>query len=103
MGAAETATRLERNGARVEVRPDLALYALEGVVHGLRVALEGLAYRLVGMTVEIERQHRALELRQHARQAGHEALQLLRGDHLVHGVVRRGPGQELIEGGVAVA
>src|SRR3954451_13377343 len=94
---------LKQNVARLQVRADLALHALERVVHRLRVAREPLGDRLVRVPVEIERQHRALELRQHARQACHEAVQLLARDHLVHGVVRGRPRQDLVERRLRVA
>ena len=51
---------LERYLARLEVRADLALHALERVVHGLRVAPELGGDGLVRVAVEVERQHRAL-------------------------------------------
>src|SRR3954462_12589871 len=55
------------------------------------------------MPVEVERQHRALELRQHAREARHEAVQLLTRDHLVHRIVGHRAGQHLVERRLAVA
>src|SRR4051812_19251032 len=69
--------RLERDGPRGEVRPDLALDALQGIVHRLAVAAEPLPDGGVGVAVEIERQHARLELGEHGRQAGHERAQLL--------------------------
>ncbi len=39
------------------MNPDLALDALEGVVDGLGVAVEPLTDLLVGIPVEVERQH----------------------------------------------
>src|ERR671929_78430 len=68
-----------------------------------RYARDTLGDRLVGVTVEVERQHRALELREHARQTRDEAVQLLARDHLVDRVVRRRAGQHLVEGRLRVA
>ena len=48
-----------------------ALSTVYGVAH------QPLADRLVRVAVEVERQNRALELRQHAREARHQAVQLL--------------------------
>src|SRR3954454_24753885 len=77
---------------------DLALDALEGVVDRLGVAVELLADHLVGVTVEVERQHAALELGENAGQAGDQALQLLAGDLLVGGIANGRAGQNLLEG-----
>src|SRR5215211_597558 len=77
---------------------DLALDALEGVVDGLRVALQALADPLVGVAVEVERQDVALELREDARQARDEAPKLLGGDHPLGRVLAHRPGQHLLEG-----
>src|SRR3954451_16739735 len=57
-----SAPALKQHVARLQVRAALALHALKGVVHGLRVAGEPLRDRLVRVPVEVERQHRALEL-----------------------------------------
>src|SRR5215210_358788 len=98
-----TSPALEEHFARAQVRADLALHALERVVHGLRVALEPLRDRLIAVPVEVEGQHRALQLRKHARQAGDQAVELLGGDHLVDRVVRGRAGKQLVELGIAVA
>ena len=55
-------TALERHLARLEVGADLALDALQGVVDRLRVALEPLGGRLVGVAVEVEGEDAALEV-----------------------------------------
>src|SRR5215218_6925910 len=68
---------LEQHFARAQMRADLALYALQSVIHGLRVALEALRDRLVAVPVEVEREDRALELGQDARQARDQAVKLL--------------------------
>jgi hypothetical protein len=47
---------------RIQVRPNLALDPLQGVVHGLCVAAKPLADLLVGVAVEVQREHAALEL-----------------------------------------
>ena len=53
---------LVQNGARIQVRADLALDALQRVVDRLAVAAEPLADVRVGVTVEVERQHARLEV-----------------------------------------
>src|SRR5262245_25205871 len=100
------AKTLRLNLARFEMGRDLALDPLEGVVDGLRVALEALGGRLVGVAVEVEGEDAALEIGEdtgRSREAGDEALELFRGDHLVDRVGDRGPGQDLVEGRVGVA
>src|SRR5271165_7455987 len=57
------------DGPRLQVRSDLPLDALQGVVDRLGVARQPLAHLLVGVAVEVQREHAALELRQGARQA----------------------------------
>ena len=57
---------LERDLAGGEVGADLALDALQGVVDRLRVALEPLRRRLVGVPVEVEGEDAALEVRENA-------------------------------------
>src|SRR5215212_11120750 len=94
---------LEEHFARAEVRADLALHALERVVDRLRVALEPVGDRLVAVPVQVERQHRALQLGQDAREARHQAVQLLGGDHLVDRIVRRRTREQLVERRIAVA
>ena len=84
----------------------LALDPLQGVVNGLRVALQALGDHLVGVAVEVEREHPALEVREHAGdagEAGDEALQLFGRDHLVDRVVDARPGQDLVQGRFRVA
>src|SRR4051794_30084481 len=88
---------LSGDPARFEVSADLALHALERVVDRLRVAVEARRDRLVRIAVQVERQHRALELREHAGQACHQRMQLLAGDHLVHRVVRGRARQDLVQ------
>src|SRR4051812_9379902 len=97
------APALKQHVARLKVRADLALHALQRVVDRLRVAREPLGDRLVRVPVEVERQHRALELGKDARQTRHQAVQLLARDHLVHGVVRDRPGEDLVERRLRVA
>src|SRR3954454_13826385 len=63
------------NRARIEVRRDLALHALESVVDGLRVAIKAAGDLLVGAAVHIHRQDRALELRNRSREAADHAVQ----------------------------
>src|SRR4051794_33010561 len=53
---------LRGDAARFEVSSDLALDALQRVVDRLSVAIEPAGDRLVRVAVEVERQHRALEL-----------------------------------------
>ena len=53
---------LVQNGARIQVRPDLALDALQRVVHRLAVAAQPLADVRVGVAVEVEREHARLEV-----------------------------------------
>src|SRR3954468_9022833 len=89
--------RLKQHVPRLKVRPDLALDPLQRVVDGLRVAREPLGDRLVGVAVEVERQDGALELRQDARQARDEAVQLPARDPLVHRVVRHRARKHLVE------
>src|SRR4051812_3073886 len=79
------------------MRPDLALHALERVVDGLAVAVELLADRRVGVSVEVQREHAGLELGQHGGQAGHQRPQLLGGDDLVDRVVDRRARQDLVQ------
>src|SRR3954451_12437339 len=80
------------HGTRGEVRADLALDPLQGVVDGLGVAAEAHRDLLVRTAVEVEREDARLELRQRRRQAADERVQLLRRDDLVDGVVHRRPG-----------
>jgi hypothetical protein len=85
---------------------NLALDALEGVVDRLGVALEPLGDHLVGVAVEVEREHPALEVRQDpgdARQAGDEAGELFGRDDLIDGVVNARARQDLVERGFRVA
>src|SRR3954452_23174338 len=78
-----TATPLQHDVARAQVRADLALDALERVVDRLAVAVELLADRRVGVPVEVQREHARLQLGEHGRQAGDQGAQLLGGDDLV--------------------
>src|SRR4051812_25748371 len=94
---------LKQHVARLQVGANLALHPLERVVHGFRVAREPLGDRLVRVAVEVERQHGALELGQHAREARHEAVQLLARDHLVDRIVGERPRQHLVERRLGVA
>src|SRR5439155_24591110 len=92
-----------RYGAGLQVRADLALHALEGVVHRLCVAGQPLADLLVGVAVQVQREHAALELRQRPRQTADQRAQLVRGDDLVDRIVHGGPRQRLIERGHVLA
>src|ERR1700744_2588198 len=103
---AATSGRSDRDLPRREVGADLALHPLQGVVDGLRVAFETLGNLLVGVAVEVERQHPDLEIREDpgdTRQAGDEALQLFGRDHLVDRVMDARPRQDLVEGRFRVA
>ena len=81
------------------MRADLALDPLQRVVDGLGVAGEALAHLLVGVAVEIQREHATLQLGQGAREAAHQRAQLLGGDDLVDGIVHGGAWQHLVERG----
>src|SRR5256885_12310752 len=70
------------NRARVQVRGDLALHALERIVDRFGVAIQAAGDLLVGAAVQVERPNRALEIRERAGEAADEAVQLLRGDDL---------------------
>ena len=89
--------------AGLQVRTDLALDPLQRVVYRLRVAHQPLADLLIGVAVQIQRQHAALELGQRTREAPHQRAQLLRGDHLVDRVVHGRAGQHLVERGHVLA
>ena len=80
----------------------LSLDPLEGIVDGLGLALETLTDRLIGVAVEIQRQDVTLQVREDARQAGDEALQLLAGDHLVRRVADGWAREDLLEGRLGV-
>src|SRR3954454_21724590 len=101
-GASCTAAGLGRDGPGGEVRADLALDALQRVVDRLRVAPQPLADDLVGVAVEVERQHARLEVREDRRKAGDQRAQLLGRDDLVDRIVRGGAGQHLVERGLPV-
>src|ERR1700722_1560295 len=79
------------------MRAYLALDALEGVVHRLCVAAQALAHLLVGVAVEVKREHSTLQLREGGREAAHQRAQLLGGDDLVDGIVDRGAWEHLVE------
>src|SRR5688500_532764 len=96
-------SRLEPDLSRTQVEADLALDALEGVVDRLRIAVETVTDRLVGMPVEIEGEDLALELREHAREAGDEALELLGRDHPLRRVLASRPREHLLERRLRVA
>src|SRR3954470_9995853 len=99
--SAITAVLLE-DVAGGQVRADLALDALQGVVDGLGVAAEALADLLVAVPVEVERQHAGLELRQRRGEARDQRLQLLGADDLVDRVVDRRARDDLVERRLAV-
>src|SRR5919204_3200149 len=88
---------LQQYVAGAQVRPDLALHALQGVVDRLGVAADARTDELVAEPVEVQRQDARLELGEGGRQAGDERAQLLGGDDLVDRVVDRGPGDDLVE------
>src|SRR5690606_35501471 len=78
--------------ARLQVHRDLALDALERVVDRLRVAVELFCRRLVGVPVEVEREHAALQVREDARaprEAGDEAFRSITVKWLLCGALRR--------------
>src|SRR3954452_18263199 len=64
-----TGAPLQHDVAGVQVRADLALDALEGVVDGLAVAAELLADGRVRAPIQVQREHARLQLGQHGRQA----------------------------------
>src|SRR6201985_3650835 len=82
--------------------PDLALDALERVVDRLAIAPDPPAHLLVGVTVEIERQHARLELGTGGGAARYQRPELVGADHLIDGVVDRRAGDDLIQGGLAL-
>src|SRR4051794_40271575 len=94
--------RLQQDVPGGEVRPDLALDALQGVVDRLGVAAEALADLLVAVAVEVQREHARLQLGQRRGQAGDQRLQLLGADDLVDRVVHRRAGDDLVERRLAV-
>src|SRR6476646_5804864 len=94
--------RLQQDVPRREMRPDLALDALEGVVDGLAVAPDALPHLLVGVAVEVEGENARLEIAQGAGQAVDQRAQLLGGDHLVDRIERGRARQDLVEGRLAV-
>src|SRR4051795_12792755 len=94
--------RLQQDVAGGEVRPHLALDALQGVVDRLGVAAEALADLLVAVAVEVQREHARLQLGQRRGQAGDQRLQLLGADDLVDRVVHRRAGDDLVERRLAV-
>src|SRR6478735_8711909 len=94
--------RLQQDVPRREMRPDLALHALEGVVDGLAVAADALPHLLVGVAVEVEGQHAGLEIAEGTGQAVDQRAQLLGRDHLVDGVERGRARQDPVEGRLAV-
>src|ERR1700704_1968452 len=55
---------LKRHRPRLQVSADLALDTLKSVVHRLGVASEALTDLLVGVAVQVEGEHPALELRE---------------------------------------
>src|SRR5919197_4080448 len=67
--------------ARLLVRDDLPLHALERVVDRLRVAAEPLGHLLVRRALEVEPQRVRLERREARAEAEDEALELLGRDH----------------------
>src|SRR6476646_11595581 len=94
--------RLQQDVPRREMRPDLALDALEGVVDGLAVAPDALPHLLVGVAVEVEGENARLEIAQGAGQAVDQRAQLFGGDHLVDRIERGRARQDLVEGRLAV-
>src|SRR5437763_1508329 len=86
-----------------QVLADLALDSLERVVDRLAVTPEPAPDLLVGVPVEVEGEDPRLEVRERRRQASDQRAQLLGTDHLVDGVVDRGPWQHLVERGVVLA
>ena len=66
--------------ARLLVREDLPLDALQSVVDRLRVAVEILGHVLVGVALEVQRERLRLERREAAAEREDEALELLGRD-----------------------
>src|SRR6478672_7287226 len=91
-----------QHGSRDEVRADLALHPLQGVVDRLGIACESPGDLLVGATVQVERQGPGLELGERRGQAPDECLELLGGDDLQCRVVHGGAGDDLLEGRLAL-
>src|SRR5689334_10420935 len=60
-----TTAPLQHDVACAQVRPDLALDALERIVDGLAVAADLLPDGGVGVPVEVQREHARLELGEH--------------------------------------
>src|SRR4051794_3335928 len=88
--------------ARLLVREDLALHALERVVDRLRVAAEPFGHVLVGRAFEIEPERVRLEAGEPGAEAADEALQLLGRDHHHRRLMHGRPGQGVAERALSV-
>src|SRR5206468_2251803 len=88
--------------ARLLMRQDLALHALQGVVDRLRVTTELLGHLLVRHALEVVAQRIRLEPREPGAEAEDEALQLLRRDHAHRRVVDTRARQGIAERALAV-
>ena len=64
--------RLCRHAPLGQMRSDLPLDPLQGVVDGLAVASDSPTHFLVGVAVEVQREHAGFELGQRGRDAGHK-------------------------------
>src|SRR6186713_1586156 len=87
--------------ARLLVREDLPLDALQGVVDRLRVAVEILGHVLVGVALEVQRERLRLERREAAAEREDEALELLGRDDADGRVVHARARERVAERAVA--
>ena len=83
--------------ARLLVREDLPLHALQRVVDRLRVAAEALGHLLVRRAFEVEPQRVGLERRERRRQAADERLSSCVEITRTDGSLTAGPGQRVAE------
>src|SRR4029450_2344421 len=97
VGSSPASGFLGHHLARVLVRDDLALHALEGVVDRLRVAAEVLGHLLVRAALEIQPERLRLERGQAAAETEDEALELLGRDDADGRVVHAGARERIAE------